>query len=636
MTTISLTTPKRLLLIAAALMLTLAIAAAAPALSRADVYCVHQAGFTCAVGSVDEGSQLQNALNDAAGQPSTASSPNVVTIGPGTYEPRSAGSGFNANVQYPLEVRGSGVGRTSLTDSGASAVIALAGASPNLVTLSGLTVGGSAEYGVSIANGSVDHVAVDPSGPGSRSEDGILLSVATVKDSTVTFPAISIGAGLVIDGGSFSSNEIDDVTVDGGDYGVYARFGGEIHRARLIGNATSLEADGAPVYIDDSLLVGGGVQAVDRSDGEGSLFAVNDTIVAGGSSMIGLESVSVFSRSDITIYNSIVHGFPTSFETFGGTTATLAAANDNYDGTIVQSGSTVNVSDTVTGDPAFVDPGAGDYHLAWSSPLIDAGDPGLVSATSSATDLGGNAREVRSSTGSSSPLDLGAYEYQHRAPTVMATAAPSSATTGTAITFDGSRASDPDDGDTLTYAWSFDDGATATGATVTHAFSTPGVHTATLTVTDPTGLTTKQAVGVTVTSPPAALSPTLPTPPTLPSGMTSNVAPPHLVALGRPSVSGNKVTLKLLCAGSTACAGIQVSETANNAKHLASARLSLKPGQTQTITLMLNRKGGVVLEHFGKLRVVITVTMTTAGKTAMVKTAHATLHPRRKPSHHHP
>jgi opacity protein-like surface antigen len=155
MTTISLITPKRLLLTAAALLLALAIAAAAPALSRADVYCVHQAGFTCPVGSVDEGKNLQPALNDAASNPSTPSAPNLLTIGPGTYQPSPAGSGFSANIQYPLQVRGSGVGRTSLTDSAASAVIALAGTSPNLVTLSALTVGGSADYGVSIAARSI-------------------------------------------------------------------------------------------------------------------------------------------------------------------------------------------------------------------------------------------------------------------------------------------------------------------------------------------------------------------------------------------------------------------------------------------------------------------------------------------------
>ncbi len=79
--------------------------------------------------------------------------------------------------------------------------------------------------------------------------------------------------------------------------------------------------------------------------------------------------------------------------------------------------------------------------------------------------------------------DMGAYEYAFRTPVAAATATPAAATTGQAITFDGSGSTDPDPGDALSYAWSFDDGTTATGPVVTHAFATVGAHVATLTVT---------------------------------------------------------------------------------------------------------------------------------------------------------
>ena len=42
-----------------------------------------------------------------------------------------------------------------------------------------------------------------------------------------------------------------------------------------------------------------------------------------------------------------------------------------------------------------------------------------------------------------------------------------------AVPFGVTQASDPDPGDTLTFAWSFDDGATAPGAQVTHPFVDP-------------------------------------------------------------------------------------------------------------------------------------------------------------------
>ena len=55
----------------------------------------------------------------------------------------------------------------------------------------------------------------------------------------------------------------------------------------------------------------------------------------------------------------------------------------------------------------------------------------------------------------------------------------------TAISFDGTGSYDPD-GDALTYAWSFGDGDTATGATPTHSYSASGIYDICLTVSDGT------------------------------------------------------------------------------------------------------------------------------------------------------
>jgi PKD repeat protein len=63
---------------------------------------------------------------------------------------------------------------------------------------------------------------------------------------------------------------------------------------------------------------------------------------------------------------------------------------------------------------------------------------------------------------------------------------PYQGTTASPVAFDGSASSDPD-GTIVSYDWTFGDGGTASGAKPTHAYSTAGTYTVTLTVTDDTG-----------------------------------------------------------------------------------------------------------------------------------------------------
>jgi len=93
------------------------------------------------------------------------------------------------------------------------------------------------------------------------------------------------------------------------------------------------------------------------------------------------------------------------------------------------------------------------------------------------------------------------------APTAVATASQARANVRQEVTFDGTGSSDPE-GTTLSYAWDFGDGtAPASTAVATHAFTSPGPHTVTLTVTDGHGLSGTDTVSVQVgnESPTAAL-----------------------------------------------------------------------------------------------------------------------------------
>ncbi|MFN8105043.1 MAG: PKD domain-containing protein [Acidimicrobiia bacterium] len=72
-----------------------------------------------------------------------------------------------------------------------------------------------------------------------------------------------------------------------------------------------------------------------------------------------------------------------------------------------------------------------------------------------------------------------------------------------AVSFDGS--SSTDDVGVVSYAWDFGDGNTATGATASHTYATPGAYVASLTVTDGGALTDTAQRSVTVTGTPNAI-----------------------------------------------------------------------------------------------------------------------------------
>jgi len=63
---------------------------------------------------------------------------------------------------------------------------------------------------------------------------------------------------------------------------------------------------------------------------------------------------------------------------------------------------------------------------------------------------------------------------------------PYTGTTGTPLTFDGSRSADPD-GIITAYDWDLGDGSTGPGITLNHIYTTPGTYNVTLTVVDDSG-----------------------------------------------------------------------------------------------------------------------------------------------------
>lgn len=108
----------------------------------------------------------------------------------------------------------------------------------------------------------------------------------------------------------------------------------------------------------------------------------------------------------------------------------------------------------------------------------------------------------------------------NQSPVARITAAPTAGVAPLAVSFNGTTSSDAD-GTIASHAWTFGDGATGSGATVSHTYAAVGTYTARLTVTDNQGATGSATVAITVSA-------------------DSVAAPNGLVA----TVSGTNVTLR--------------------------------------------------------------------------------------------
>jgi PKD repeat protein len=88
-------------------------------------------------------------------------------------------------------------------------------------------------------------------------------------------------------------------------------------------------------------------------------------------------------------------------------------------------------------------------------------------------------------------------------PTAIFSASTASTLLNQPITFDASQTYDPL-GFGVSYSWDFGDGTTGSGQVVSHAYTTPGVHTVRLTATDTAGVSGATTKAVSIDAPPTA------------------------------------------------------------------------------------------------------------------------------------
>jgi hypothetical protein len=521
--------------------LTIGLTWAQADLARADspvTYCVANSACVAAGGTSEP--DLQSALN--AAQANIAS--NTIQIGPNVSgAPFTAAGGgpfsYAPGPVHALTITGAGRTQTTLTTASASTGGVLS-VSAGPVTVTDLAIvivpsSGSTSGFSSNTLGDLQRVDITDGAGSTGNVQASLLAPASVGTQTLDHVAVTVASPLSVGitrgtGGGTLTIQDSQVTMSGplnasanATLAINLNDGAtNVLRSRIAG-LNGIRVTGASLTAEDDVITqipvtggGGGspdvnaLQIFDSPGTAGTLQGRHLTIYGVADQpypySYGVEAKSSFAGGvSAALHNSVIANVDAALLATvvgSGTTAHITTDYSDYaktgDTGVAPSEETHYLGTSGGGltDPLFLAPATGtggDFHLRAASPLIDAGDP-AAPAGESTTDFSGLPRVVHGRR------DVGAYEYQ---PLVAsATQSATTAVAGTPVSFDGSGSTDPNPGHgPLTFAWAFDDGAAATGAAVSHAWTTTGTHTATLTVSDGSPVTAQTVKTVAVTAP---------------------------------------------------------------------------------------------------------------------------------------
>jgi PKD repeat protein len=491
-------------LVVAALCIVLAV----PETAAATTYCVNEP-LCHAAGGIEEGNEgvaLQKTLEKAG----KSAGPNVLVIGAGVY---SHAKGFTYNSAEALTITGAGAGNTVFTSNAEEGASVLTLSSAN-TKLSGVTVSvpaGKSQVGIALEKGTVEHTSVTGGG-GLNVPTGLDIATGAV----FTHGSIEMDEATASTGVDFNGGEVIDSTI-AAYYGTQGADAETLRGCRISSPAVGVLGYYANITVEDTLIDlrarnSAGVSVVGNGNGNAQGTLRNLTIVNGGAGSIGVElEANKAHSSSVSLESSVIadvgHAILERTSEAGSKTS-AATAYSSYeaagDEQLTEGGGTVpsppSDENPVSTTTDFVKPvlgehgfSEGDWALAPTSPLIDAGKPGALGAGEYELDAAGDSRIVNGRR------DVGAYEYQRRAPSVTGGASATTVKVGESVTFTGS-ATAVEPGDTIaSYQWTFDEGASVgAGASATHSFATAGVHKATLTVTDAAGVTSTEVVDITV------------------------------------------------------------------------------------------------------------------------------------------
>jgi hypothetical protein len=485
---------------------------AAPS-ALADTFCVNYAGCP--------GTPEPTITAALAAAGANGNGKDRVQVGAGDYSEAN----LVANANNPVDLVGAGLGQTRIArpDADNQTTLELDAGTSIVADLSVRAPTGSGATGLRLTTGTAERVEITGSSPNTV---GLSESGGIFRAGRINLPGTGSGGVL----GSLGTVEGSEVTAATGVAGVRT-----LRTSRVTAGTPYIAAALPSIAqtIDDCLLsVPAGSNGIGiRSDvflGNSTLLVRHTTVIGGGPGTTGVRlnasTTAGTVDGNVTLRSTLIRGFETDLSrtaSGGGFMGADAKATIDVDYTVYDPGKTSSTNNSVPNngvgsgsivdgghnlnlDPGFVNPGAGDYRLPYSSPVVDRGDP-TSTASEPGVDLAGFERFADGNSDGSAISDMGAFEYQPAPPVATASASASSALVGHPVTFTGS-ATEPQGEPLGAQGWDFGDGQSAGTPAATHSYSAPGTYTATFTARDASGAAGRAAVTVTVTLPRTVVS----------------------------------------------------------------------------------------------------------------------------------
>jgi len=259
----------------------------------------------------------------------------------------------------------------------------------------------------------------------------------------------------------------------------------------------------------DNSITGGGAAADVKyafadSDDAGEVAIVEVTVEALAEGSTAIDVASNNQTGNLVVYDENGAGY--TLDSVGSATLTVEAAQPpaNQDPSAAfgasptdpETGEQVNFdassSSDADGSLVSYEWSFGDGATATgATPAHSYDSPGQYDVTLTVTDDAGATAQTTQT--------ISVSEVPNQGP-AASISGPSSALVGQQVSFDASGSSDAD-GSLVSYEWSFGDGATATGASASHTYDTPGDYTVNVTVTDDDDATDTTVQTVSVSEP---------------------------------------------------------------------------------------------------------------------------------------